>query len=91
MPSNSASHPEHVTLEITGMSCGHCVRAVSDALTKLPGVTVDNVEIGSARVELDPEVASTDVVADAIRLAGYEVRATNGVRVPAAPRSLPLA
>ena len=88
---SATSRPEHVTLEISGMSCGHCVRAVSDALTKLPGVSVDNVEIGSARVELDPEIASTDVLAEAIRLAGYEVRATNGVRVPPGPRSLPLA
>ena len=91
MSSTSQPRPERVTLEISGMTCGHCVRAVSDALTKLPGVKVDNVEIGSARVELDPEIASTDVLMDAIRLAGYEVRATNGVPVAGAPRSLPLA
>ena len=91
MSSTTPTRPERVTLEISGMSCGHCVRAVSDALTKLPGVSVESVEIGSARVELDPEVASSDVLADAIRLAGYEVRATNGVRTAVAPRSLPLA
>lgn len=88
---STTSRPEHVTLEISGMSCGHCVRAVSDALTKLPGVSVESVEVGSARVELDPEVASSDVLAEAIRLAGYEVRATNGVPAPAGGRSLPLA
>jgi copper chaperone CopZ len=91
MTSTSPTRPERVTLEISGMSCGHCVRAVSDALTKLPGLSVESVEIGSARVALDPEVASTDVVVDAIRLAGYEVRRTNGVPVTGAPRSLPLA
>ena len=39
-------------LEIEGMSCGHCVAAVSEALGELHGVSVENVRIGSARGEL---------------------------------------
>jgi copper chaperone len=90
MPTASRS----LALEITGMSCGHCVAAVAQALGKLPGVAVERVEIGSARLALDPELSSPDSVMEAVRLAGYEVRAANGAPVAAeAPggRSLPLA
>ena len=90
MSPTSQTHQERVTLEISGMSCGHCVRAVTDALGKVPGLSVESVYIGSARVALDPEIASTDVVMDAIRLAGYEVRAANGVPV-GGKLTLPLA
>jgi copper chaperone CopZ len=34
---------EHVELEITGMTCGHCVAAVKKALAAVPGV--DSVEV----------------------------------------------
>ena len=37
-----------VTLDIEGMSCGNCVRAVATALAKLPEVVVDSVAIGTA-------------------------------------------
>jgi copper chaperone CopZ len=56
---------EQTTIQIDGMSCGHCVSRVQKALSRLEGVHVDQVEIGSARVTYD---------------AGYEVRpATEGV------------
>ena len=34
------------TVEIGGMSCGHCLRSVKDALTELEGVTLEEVRIG---------------------------------------------
>jgi copper chaperone CopZ len=36
------------TLEIGGMSCGHCLRAVRDALSEMPSVTLAEVRIGKA-------------------------------------------
>ena len=59
-------------LEIDGMSCGHCVRAVTEALQKVDGVSVKSVEIGSATVEFDPGATSPDAIADAMRDEGYD-------------------
>ncbi|MGI8673290.1 MAG: cation transporter, partial [Luteitalea sp.] len=36
------------TLTIEGMSCGHCIKAVTMALQDLPGVTVKDVRVGQA-------------------------------------------
>jgi copper ion binding protein len=58
-------------LEIQGMSCGHCVAAVSEALGELEGVNVEAVRIGSAQVEYQPEVVSPEQIVLAIEDAGY--------------------
>ena len=34
-----------LTLHITGMSCGHCLNAVNQALAALPGLAVESVRI----------------------------------------------
>ena len=60
------------TMRIDGMSCGHCVKAVRDALAELPGVEVERVEIGSATVAYDPSQTLPTQLADAVRDAGYE-------------------
>lgn len=40
-------------IQVTGMSCQHCVRAVTQALEQVPGVTGVQVDLerGLARVE----------------------------------------
>ena len=63
---------KEVKLNIEGMSCGHCVRAVNEALANVPGVTVEEVAIGSARVRVDESQATTDDVERAVSAAGYE-------------------
>ena len=71
---------EQQTLQIDGMSCGHCVARVQKALARLDGVHVDQVEIGSARVTWDPDRVSLQRLREAVEEAGYEVRgATEGV------------
>lgn len=66
-----------LSLAIEGMSCGHCVRAVTGALQAVPGVTVDAVAIGSAQVTFDPAQAAEAVIAAAVTAEGY--RATEVV------------
>ena len=64
---------QNVTLEITGMSCGHCVAAVGAALEAVPGVTVRDVRVGAATLALEPGAA--DAVGRAVRAvedAGYD-------------------
>jgi len=58
------------TLSITGMSCGHCVTAVTESLAAVPGVTVRDVTIGQAVVDVDRTVKPAQL-ADAIEDAGY--------------------
>lgn len=61
-------------LSIHGMSCGHCVGAVRDALSKVPGVenVVDvNLDRAEATVEGD---ADTDQLVAAVSAAGYEAK-----------------
>ena len=65
---------EAATIQITGMSCGHCVAAVKRALGELDGVEAREVEIGSARVEYDPATVSKERIARAIEDEGYEAR-----------------
>jgi copper chaperone CopZ len=62
------------TIEIAGMNCGHCVMSVKKALGKLPGVTVEDVKIGAATLELDPAVTSLAAIHKAIADAGFEPR-----------------
>lgn len=65
---------EQVTLEIQGMSCGHCVAAVKRALGDLAGVEVRDVQIGAAQVAFDPAVVSPEQIASAVEDEGYTVR-----------------
>jgi len=61
-------------LEIEGMSCGHCVAAVSEALKELPGVNVDRVTIGAAEVSCEPAQVSPEQIVLAVEDAGYNAQ-----------------
>lgn len=65
---------EDLTLQIGGMSCGHCVARVQKALSKLDGVDVRSVEVGSAEMSYDPARVSPDRILEAVDEAGYEPR-----------------
>jgi copper chaperone len=71
---------EHATIEITGMSCQHCVRAVEGALAGLDGVQVEEVRVGSANVAYDPEAVTPAAIEAAIEDEGYEATVTPGAR-----------
>jgi copper chaperone CopZ len=61
------------TVAIDGMSCGHCVMAVRQALSALEGLDVEHVEIGSARISYDPAQVDDDTLARALEEAGYSL------------------
>jgi copper chaperone len=67
---------QKATFEISGMSCGHCVKAVDKALQQTAGVTVEQVAIGSATVSFDETATTAEVIAQVIDAAGYPVTAT---------------
>ena len=61
-------------ISIEGMSCGHCVKHVNDALNEINGVTNVNVSLNDKNALID---ATNDVkdkdIKFAIEDAGYEV------------------
>lgn len=67
---------EKVTLKIEGMSCGHCVSAVTKALRGVEGVQVENVAIGEATVAYEPGTTNETAIAEAVADEGYQVVAT---------------
>ena len=64
-------------IEIVGMTCDHCVRAVKNRLAATPGVSVKDVKVGSADIALDESRASMTDVEDAISDEGYTVDAVS--------------
>jgi copper ion binding protein len=65
---------QQLTMNISGMTCEHCVGAVTRALQQLEGVRILHVAIGSASVAYDPSRTSPDRMTQAIEDAGYEVQ-----------------
>ncbi|HZG60113.1 MAG TPA: copper chaperone CopZ [Anoxybacillus sp.] len=66
---------EKVTLNVSGMSCGHCEKAVKGALTELDGVTNVVVHLGEGKVdvEFEPSKVSVKQLKEAIEEQGYDV------------------
>lgn len=59
------------TLHIQGMSCGHCLNAVNQAIGKVAGARPIEVGMGRATVEFDETRTSPDAIAQAVQAAGY--------------------
>jgi copper chaperone len=64
---------ERVTMNIAGMSCGHCVGAVTKALKSLEGVDVEQVSVGKAAIAYDPNATSVAQITQAVEDEGYAV------------------
>ena len=66
-----------MTLSIDAMSCGHCINAVTKALSAVPGVQVKSVAVGTAQIEAKDGQGVGQAVA-ALEAAGYPARALAG-------------
>ncbi len=66
-----------ILVPVEGMSCGGCVRSVTNALNALGGVEVIEVTLqpGAAKVQVAPAHASRAGVVEAILDAGFDVPA----------------
>jgi copper chaperone CopZ len=71
----AGSSLQHLSIPITGMSCGGWVRSVRDALARVPGVEVKQVSVGSAKVIFDPAVTTAEALRAVISHAGYQPHA----------------
>ena len=63
------------TLDVKGMTCGHCKMSVEGALEKLDGVSVVEVDLNTGKVEVsyDESKVSLDNMKEAVEDQGYDV------------------
>ncbi|MFC4411513.1 copper chaperone CopZ [Chungangia koreensis] len=66
---------ENITLNVAGMSCGHCVNAVEGSVGKLSGVQSVKVHLESGKVDVayDADQVSLDEIKETIDDQGYDV------------------
>jgi copper chaperone len=67
---------EQVTLNVSGMSCGHCVKAVEGSVGELQGVNKVAVDLakGQVAVEFDGKLVSLEKIKETIDDQGYDVK-----------------
>lgn len=63
------------TIKVEGMSCEHCVKAVTGAVSALPGIGSVEVDLkaGTVSVEHDTSQSSIDQIKAEIEEQGYDV------------------
>ena len=62
------------TYQVQGMTCDHCVRAVTEQLEELDGVTQVDVDLTTGEVHVrSSDPLDPAVVAGAVDEAGYEL------------------
>ena len=71
------STPTTTTIRVAGMTCGHCVSAVTEELTALPNVTAVDVDLvagGTSPVTVTSDGPLDEAgIAAAVDEAGYEL------------------
>ncbi len=62
-------------IKVDGMSCEHCVKAVSGAVGAIAGVSGVSVDLGTGTVTVDhdPDEASVETIKSEIEDQGYDV------------------
>jgi copper chaperone CopZ len=74
------------TYTVRGMTCSHCVAAVSAELRQLAGVRDVAVDLANGAVTVTSEAPlDRALVAEAIDEAGYELASTGGAASEAVP------
>ena len=62
------------TYTVTGMTCGHCVSAVTEEVSQVPGVEAVDVDLASGSLTVTSGApVDESAVRSAVEEAGYEV------------------
>jgi copper chaperone len=66
---------EKITLNVQGMSCDHCVKAVEGSVGKLNGISSVKVDLkaNTVAVEFDQQAVSIEKIKETIDDQGYDV------------------
>jgi copper chaperone len=62
-----------VTLNVQGMSCGHCVNSVEKAVSSIGATAKVDLAQHSVSVDYDEHIVTLDAIKEAIEDQGYEV------------------
>lgn len=62
-----------ITLQVGGMTCEHCVRAVTKTLEAVPGVDNVSVSLAGGRAQVEG-AADPQALVHAIQKEGYEAK-----------------
>lgn len=66
-----------LTLDVAGMTCGHCEMAVKKALESVPGVTGVRVSLAEAKAWVEGK-AAPEALLGAVEEEGYRARLPGG-------------
>jgi len=61
------------TIKIKGMTCNHCVMAVTKALNEIEGIKGVKVDLERGEAFFEGKPVDMDLVREKIKKAGYEV------------------
>jgi copper chaperone len=67
------SDSDQQSFNVTGMSCEHCVAAVSAKVCELPGVSVVDVDLVDGVVVVHGSGVDGEAVRAAVQAAGYDL------------------
>ena len=63
-----------IELDVVGMTCDHCARAVSREVSALPGVSDVHVDVTAGQVRITADrTLSNDELREAVEEAGYQL------------------
>ena len=62
-----------ITLNVPGMSCGHCEAAIKSEVGQVAGVSAVNVDLATKIVTVDGDELDLDAIVAAVAEAGFEV------------------
>jgi copper chaperone len=60
-----------IAFEVNDMTCGHCVSTITKAVKAIDPLADLQIDLATHRVSIRPSGASSDVLAGAIREAGF--------------------
>lgn len=60
-----------IAFEVKDMTCGHCVKAITEAVKAADSRAAVNIDLARHRVEIEPGSTDAAALAGVIRDAGY--------------------
>lgn len=60
-----------IAFEVNDMTCGHCVKAITEAVKAADSRAEVHIDLARHRVEIEPGAADASALAGVIREAGY--------------------
>jgi copper chaperone len=60
-----------ISFKVQDMSCGHCVRSITEAVLEVDPQAKVDIDLGAKRVQIEPVDSNAQALGDAIREAGF--------------------